>query len=160
QVNALAYTVGRDIVFGGGQYAPNTSSGRRLLAHELVHVAQQAGHRNRGAPHPPALQRFGDPSQAPATMTCPIESKLPKNIVTNMLFENNSSNLLPTAITHDIPDFIGRWTKAGANRPVQVDGFASVTGPQALNWQLSCDRAKAVVAELEHPSHPSGGGDG
>jgi hypothetical protein len=40
-VNALAYTVGRDVVFGKGQYAPETSEGRRLLAHELTHVAQQ-----------------------------------------------------------------------------------------------------------------------
>ena len=40
-VNALAYTVGNRIVFGRAQYAPNTSSGRRLLAHELAHVAQQ-----------------------------------------------------------------------------------------------------------------------
>lgn len=42
-VNALAYTVGRDIVFGAGQYAPNTSAGKRLLAHELTHVVQQGG---------------------------------------------------------------------------------------------------------------------
>jgi hypothetical protein len=42
-VNALAYTVGRDIVFGAGQYAPNTSIGKRLLAHELTHVVQQRG---------------------------------------------------------------------------------------------------------------------
>lgn len=42
-VNALAYTVGRDIVFGAGQYAPGTAEGRKLLAHELTHVVQQAG---------------------------------------------------------------------------------------------------------------------
>jgi len=40
-VNALAYTVGSDVVFGAAQYAPGTSSGRRLLAHELTHVLQQ-----------------------------------------------------------------------------------------------------------------------
>ncbi len=40
-VNALAYTVRRDIVFGAGQYTPGTSIGRRLLAHELTHAAQQ-----------------------------------------------------------------------------------------------------------------------
>jgi uncharacterized protein DUF4157 len=42
-VSALAYTVGRRVVFAGGQYAPSTSKGRRLLAHELVHTIQQ-GH--------------------------------------------------------------------------------------------------------------------
>jgi len=39
-VHARAFTVGRDIVFGSGQYAPASVEGKRLLAHELVHVAQ------------------------------------------------------------------------------------------------------------------------
>jgi hypothetical protein len=42
-VNALAYTVGRDVVFGAGHYQPHKAAGRKLLAHELAHVAQQAG---------------------------------------------------------------------------------------------------------------------
>jgi Domain of unknown function (DUF4157) len=42
-VDALAYTKGRDIVFGEGQYAPGSARGDRLLAHELTHVAQQRG---------------------------------------------------------------------------------------------------------------------
>jgi hypothetical protein len=40
-LHALAYTSGRDIVFGAGRYAPGTETGRRLLAHELAHVVQQ-----------------------------------------------------------------------------------------------------------------------
>lgn len=40
-VNALAYTVGQNIVFSAGQYAPYMSGGRGLLAHELAHVVQQ-----------------------------------------------------------------------------------------------------------------------
>lgn len=40
-VNALAYTVGQDIVFGAKQYAPETTVGRQLMAHELTHVVQQ-----------------------------------------------------------------------------------------------------------------------
>jgi hypothetical protein len=42
-VNALAYTVGRDVVFGASQYAPQATPGQRLLAHELTHVVQQGG---------------------------------------------------------------------------------------------------------------------
>jgi Domain of unknown function (DUF4157) len=42
-VRARAYTIGRDIVFGAGQYAPGTAEGDRLLAHELTHTIQQAG---------------------------------------------------------------------------------------------------------------------
>lgn len=40
-IDARAYTVGEGIVFGEGQYAPETSAGRALLAHELTHVVQQ-----------------------------------------------------------------------------------------------------------------------
>lgn len=40
-VNALAYTVGRDIMFGAGQYTPSNLASRLLLAHELVHTIQQ-----------------------------------------------------------------------------------------------------------------------
>lgn len=42
-VRALAYTVGRDIVFAAGNYKTGTTDGRRLLAHELTHTMQQAG---------------------------------------------------------------------------------------------------------------------
>ncbi len=40
-VNASAYTVGQDIVFGAGQYRLGMVAGKRLLAHELTHVVQQ-----------------------------------------------------------------------------------------------------------------------
>ncbi len=42
-VNARAYTVGSDIVFGAGLYEPRSEAGTRLLAHELAHVVQQRG---------------------------------------------------------------------------------------------------------------------
>ena len=43
EVSANAYTVGPNIVFGAGQFAPGTHEGRRLIAHELTHVVQQIG---------------------------------------------------------------------------------------------------------------------
>jgi outer membrane protein OmpA-like peptidoglycan-associated protein len=43
EMNALAYTVGQDVVFGAGQYAPRTVEGQKLLAHELAHTLQQEG---------------------------------------------------------------------------------------------------------------------
>ena len=43
-VKAAAYTVGNHVVFGAGQYAPETDAGQSLLAHELVHVMQQSRH--------------------------------------------------------------------------------------------------------------------
>ncbi|MBS0168327.1 MAG: DUF4157 domain-containing protein [Nitrospira sp.] len=41
-VNASAYAVGHNIVFGAGRFAPGTNEGQRLIAHELTHVVQQA----------------------------------------------------------------------------------------------------------------------
>ena len=37
-VNARAFTVGQDVMFGAGQYASGASGGRRLMAHELTQV--------------------------------------------------------------------------------------------------------------------------
>ncbi|HEX9106421.1 MAG TPA: DUF4157 domain-containing protein, partial [Longimicrobiales bacterium] len=41
-VHAQAFTSGRDLFFRAGRYAPRSAAGRELLAHELVHVGQQA----------------------------------------------------------------------------------------------------------------------
>lgn len=43
-IQANAYTVGHDIVFGSDRYQPTTNEGKRLLAHELTHVVQQGSH--------------------------------------------------------------------------------------------------------------------
>jgi len=42
-VNAKAFTLGSDVAFAAGQYSPETTGGKRLLAHELTHVVQQGG---------------------------------------------------------------------------------------------------------------------
>lgn len=68
-LQAQAYTLGRDIVFADGQYNTTTQEGRRLLAHELAHVAQQASltellpiqyKKKKGAPKPPFFQQALD----------------------------------------------------------------------------------------------------
>lgn len=45
-VHSLAYTVGHNIVFNQGQYAPTSMAGQKLLAHELTHVVQQGNSRS------------------------------------------------------------------------------------------------------------------
>ncbi len=54
-VQATAFTVGRDIVFGTGRYAPNSIDGRRLIAHELSHVLQQGFEVNSGSTPLPVI---------------------------------------------------------------------------------------------------------
>jgi hypothetical protein len=49
-LNAEAYTIGRDIVFGTGRYQPGSPAGQRLLAHELAHAAQERSSTSTEAP--------------------------------------------------------------------------------------------------------------
>ncbi len=58
-VHAHAYTVGNNIAFASGLYAPESSQGRRLLAHELAHTVQQASI-NTSSHERPALGALGD----------------------------------------------------------------------------------------------------
>lgn len=61
EVHAQAYTSGRHVIFGAGRFAPATYQGRRLLAHELVHVTQQSA----GVSLP--IQRQPDETEAKET---------------------------------------------------------------------------------------------
>jgi hypothetical protein len=65
--NALAYTVGHDIVMDDGRYAPRSTAGRHLLAHELTHVLQQ-----RGAPRPIVQRQDADDSDKNAAVPAPV----------------------------------------------------------------------------------------
>lgn len=70
-VGAMAYTVGSHIVFGSGRFAPGADPGKRLLAHELAHVVQQAGH---GASPTAAASPVQETSSAQALMRTPLLS--------------------------------------------------------------------------------------
>lgn len=58
-VDAKAYTMANNIVFGSGEYKPETDSGKQLLAHELVHTIQQKS--------PGTIHRKGNGRPAPKT---------------------------------------------------------------------------------------------
>ena len=88
-VNALAYTVGNDIVFAEGQYRPSTIEGKELLAHELTHLLQQGSfsptivqRQVPGMEHQPdyddvvAEREYGE-SGAPKAHTCGSPSHCP-----------------------------------------------------------------------------------
>jgi hypothetical protein len=96
-VRAQAYTVGSDVVFGAGRYAPANREGQRLLAHELVHVVQQSAsspslsvaqrqpeegvdpdlvaEREYGGSGAPKAQKCGRPSWCPAGFCDPYRSE-------------------------------------------------------------------------------------
>jgi hypothetical protein len=62
-INAQAYTVGSNVVFQTGKFAPDTPTGMHTLAHELTHVVQQKAGPVAGTPAPGGI-RLSSPSDA------------------------------------------------------------------------------------------------
>src|SRR5262249_3948444 len=73
-IGARAFTLGSDIVFGSGQYAPDSPEGRKLLAHELTHVVQQRD--STGASWSIFRQLSPSASPAPAAQAGPAKPGL------------------------------------------------------------------------------------
>ncbi len=65
-INARAFTHGHDVVFGAGQYSPETSAGKKLISHELTHVVQQEGRSQVGISSKAPLSVQRKPSQVRA----------------------------------------------------------------------------------------------
>ena len=110
-VGALAYTVGRNIVFGEERYAPHTRAGQRLLAHELAHVTQQDSGRFQIArqtpapappvspptPKPPPMPEEKKKTEEPAPAPAPEEQKTSKKrapMGTTGTFKGNPTSAL------------------------------------------------------------------
>jgi hypothetical protein len=59
RISARAFTIGKDIFFKKGAYAPGSSQGRETLIHELTHVVQQSGGKGSSG-----TLKLGDPGSA------------------------------------------------------------------------------------------------
>jgi len=128
-VNALAYTVVRDVVFGAGLYQPKTDKGRQLLAHELTHVIQQSA-RTSEAPH--ALGDPGDRAEREA------------DNVTAQLSQPSSSTPIADAfrsvVSRDPQPAIRRWkiggnTATSDNESDTLGGLAQKAGAHFNDWK-------------------------
>lgn len=168
-VNALAYTVGRDIVVQPEYYKPESTEGKRLLAHELTHVVQQTGgarlqtkssdesssastqqdlHISHGVqPRSGLIQRAGDPATIPPGFGCPTDLTTGRPAGTDVLFAGGKF-AVTAAHTALLTTFRATWLAAGGTDDILVHGYASTDGAQGPNWTLSCNRAKAVETEL------------
>jgi hypothetical protein len=129
-LKARAFTVGNDIVFGEGHYQTGTTTGRRLLAHELAHTVQQRG---RAEPAFASLRatRAGDPQEreaqvaadavisgTPFRLTHSSEPRLARAFEDES--ENGSGGPAPTS---------GSGTGTAATPPATGSGSASSPGP-------------------------------
>lgn len=97
ELNARAFTVGREIFFGRGEYAPHHAEGQRLIAHEMAHVAQQSRTR-------PVISRFEvDPGLEPE---CQAKGEPPATFLRRVLkvqFEPLPSGLVWYLLAQDPP---------------------------------------------------------
>jgi hypothetical protein len=136
-VNALAYAVGPDVVFDTGRYAPQTSEGRKLLAHELAHAVQQDGADVVRRATPPT------PTPLPATVPAPGPSdfeitRVRGSTTDEIFFAKNSSTLSADASTQITS------IKSSAPGAVKLFGFSSADETATV----AQDRANTVKTAL------------
>jgi len=149
ELSAQAFTHGSDIYFNSGKYDPGSEPGKGLLAHELTHVVQQRGNLSL------KIQRrscVNNPATAPSSgMTgCATENSRPSHANGEASFASGTT--LNTAAKSSLSSLAAQWHASGRNDVVRIDGFSGCDGDTALNWRLSCNRAKAIEAELKAPS--------
>ncbi|MFT3823212.1 MAG: DUF4157 domain-containing protein [Chitinophagaceae bacterium] len=156
-VNALAYTTGNNIVFNNGQYAPETNSGKKLLAHELTHVVQQQGQagniqRKDGCmlnDSPEAVwagQNDGKVFKTGDDDAKPNEAILWNFCAAETAMRENHKLSLQQETPRWKGMLVGNGTTA-ATRPdmkIRLQGAASSSGNADANTQLALKRAEAV----------------
>lgn len=154
-VNALAYTVGRDMVFGAGQYQPGTSGGNRLLAHELTHVVQQSGYGS-------ALQRFvtcedtahcprRDPGELERSRSTPHAVEIYQPTTFGILISNfgiNDHRIKPDLISNAAWIIFAARIGSTASGEWEVLGFTDCQGMEGRNRSLRDERAASVASIL------------
>ncbi|MGD9535601.1 MAG: DUF4157 domain-containing protein [Alphaproteobacteria bacterium] len=166
-INARAYTLGHDIGFAPGQFAPETVEGRRLLAHELAHVAQQGAAVIRRDPEDEA-------ETAEAADAAPVASEEPsftpeeraeeirwsqdspgtigastdpfRITLENFAIDSASLKAEHVAALAEVRSLLRR-AQAGHLR-VAVVGHTDLTGTERHNRRLSHRRAWAAKARL------------
>jgi hypothetical protein len=108
-VSALAYTVGNQVVFANGRYNPDSTTGQKLLAHELTHVVQQQ------AAEPTRAMRAPD-AAAPAAEDAP--AKVVRLLKTALSDHSNGSRdavlRACTEASHRLDDINKAWTENGS----------------------------------------------
>jgi hypothetical protein len=118
-IGAQAYTVGQDIVFGEGRFAPGTRAGWRLMAHELIHVTQpQPGIRVRRKPKPP-------PQFNPKTMTDAQKAQLRTALddVSATTTDKLLAELKDRKLTPKELDQVTAWRRQTADALKKVDAM-------------------------------------
>ena len=142
-VDALAYTVGRDVVFGEGRYAPHSASGQRLLAHELAHVVQQRG----AVPHSAADLHIGaahDAHEAAADRSA--QAALPGGVATSPMPATAGAVLQRQPVPAGTPQVVPTLNLPTASIELAADEAISADNPKLVDLASSFRRADSTGA--------------
>jgi Domain of unknown function (DUF4157) len=173
-LDAKAYTLGHNVVFGAKQFVPATHEGRSLLAHELTHVIQQSGG---GKPsHSQSLPEQNTPVNNQA-----LQRNTGENTITSNISSVNATAIHRACGSAEIGEPSGCVTSTGdvsglrylfqvncddfaigneedlrmdtaqiqAGDTVDIHGLASSDGDAVFNMNLSCARALRARAVVE-----------
>jgi Domain of unknown function (DUF4157) len=156
-LSARAFTLGRHIAFGQGQYAPDTPGGRKLLAHELAHVVQHAQNPSPVVRRSPLLKghgkdEFGDrdaPTIDKALAASPLTKYIPvKDLKT---LSGNFETQLPTVFEKQYKDY------GQSDEDVdQVPGFVNRAEKKPIKLRLPGKNTKkqiVIAANFEDAVH-------
>lgn len=134
----------------------------------LAGPAPAAGNRPRPSQIRPARDgngaaglRVQRQSDVPPTLTCPVSAAPPPEAGTAVIFATGGA-MVDTELGKVIKGFLDIWDnirttkRAGVGDSIEVHGYASLTGPAKLNWELSCQRAEAVRSALQAKMTASG----
>jgi outer membrane protein OmpA-like peptidoglycan-associated protein len=148
-LSAAAFTLGSDIVFGTGRYAPETAAGRRLLGHELAHVVQQdTGRVAAGTLQRQPLTLGGGLAAGNDEAALRWESY--RQSITLDAFDSDKAVLQPDHLTRlaeykqRLQTMLGRYPDSF----ITVIGHTDATDSEAHNKVLGQQRADAVKAAL------------
>jgi outer membrane protein OmpA-like peptidoglycan-associated protein len=157
-VHAKAYTVGRDVVFGNGNYSPQTTAGRALLAHELTHVVQQ------GAGGVTVQRAPADSKDCAKYDTNEVsKSRTEDGLLNNDVFIPGAMSLIDKKDDIVIADFgvdrgsvkdstkanpvLQQWINAFENNSeywLEIEGYSDCVGVERYNAELRHRRAAKV----------------
>ena len=129
-INARAFTVGNDIFFATGEYAPDSAEGRKLLAHELTHVVQQCDGVARAENKPTAT-----------TVTSSGGSKVFEDKKLGKIDDDAKTISIPTI---SLPKFKEKYTPAPIELPRKEPDYERDTKQQKL-WNDNITIAEADV---------------
>ena len=137
-LNARAFTVGRAIYFGRGQYQPYSSEGLHLLAHEAAHAVQQGGrggaageHFSTGAANSSAeheAERFADGVSGRAAAVAALHASVPDETIHRTISFTHGNHRFHTNAPTAQEDAAGFSLSSDPNRTFQWDADVTIHG--------------------------------